>query len=332
MAPDADPETLKQAALAEFVMRSRTASRQAGIDAAAVETLDAFAAAGVDALLLKGAALARMLYRAGETRAYFDVDLLVAPANVAAGGRVLADLGYANLRELQGIDDTAGSLHADTWARSIPGFGNVTIDLHWRLEGCDAPPDVAWGVLCERSEFIEVSGSRIATLDRSGLALHLALHAAQHGPGDLKAMGDLQRGVERWPADVWRDAAQLSRRLNATETFAAGLRLLPESAVVAADLGLPTADSILWTIAHRDARPRGTFHVQALSEARGARERAGVLRRALLPQAAWIVWEYRWAAGGRLRLLAAYGLHMLRSPALAARAWRFRRSAQRQRS
>lgn len=140
--------------------------------------MNALGAAGVDAILLKGAGLARMLYRSDESRAYFDVDLLVAPSDVTAAGRVLADLGYSNLRELHGIDDVAGILHADSWSRSVQGFGNVTIDLHGRLAGCEGPPEVAWSVLSARRAFIELAGHRVVTLDRSALALHLALHAA----------------------------------------------------------------------------------------------------------------------------------------------------------
>jgi hypothetical protein len=99
---------------------------------------------------------------------------------------------------------------------------------------------------------------------------------------------------------------------------------------LAGDLALPEADALLWAIANRDARPRGTFHVRALTEARGLRERVGLVRRALFPPRAWILWEHRWAAGGRNRLLAAYAIHILRSPLWAVRAWRFRRRAERQ--
>jgi hypothetical protein len=59
------------------------------------------------------------------------------------------------------------------------------------------------------------------------------------------------------------------------------------------------------------------------------RERAQVVRRALLPSRAWITWEMRWAARGRVYLAAAYGLHVLRAPLWALRALRFRRGRSR---
>ena len=67
-------------------------------------------------------------------------------------------------------------------------------------------------------------------------------------------------------------------------------------------LGLPSTAELDWKIRHRAARPRGTFHVQALAEADGLRERLRILRRALLPSRAWLMHEHAWARQGGLRL------------------------------
>jgi hypothetical protein len=324
---DAAWEAHASRALQEYVARSRTIARRSGLDAAALEALDALHAAGVDALLLKGPALARTLYRPDEHRGYFDVDLLVAPADLRAAGAALARLGYTNISEKRGVHDVAGILHAQLWSRLDPGFGNVSIDLHWRLAGCDVPPQTAWNALSRDRTTVELGGGTVTTLGSSARALHLALHAAQHGPDDLQAVGDLDRGLSRLPPEIWKEAAELARAVRATEAFAAGLRLLPAGVVLADELGLPRADALLWHIAHRDERPRGTFHLQAFTEARGLRDRIAVVRRSLLPTRAWIVWEQPWAAQGGLRLLVAYARHIARAPVWVTRAWRFRREA-----
>jgi len=290
-----------------------------------VEVLDACAAVDVEPLLLKGAALARTLYRRDESRGYFDVDLLVPSEDLSAVGQVLDDMGYRNVTELQGVDDVAGILHAQMWAQSVPEFGNLSFDLHWLLYGCEAPPQLVWETLSARHMFIDVAGRRVRTLDRPGLALHLALHTAQHGPDDLKAAADLNRGLERWSPEIWCQAADLAAELRAVEAFAAGLRLVPGGDLLARRLELPAADALLWQIAHRGERPRGTLHLQAFTEAQGLTERMKLLRRSLLPRRAWIVWEQPQAARSRGRLFAAYCAHILRAPAWAARAWRFRR-------
>jgi hypothetical protein len=322
-------EAHARGALHEYVARSRMSARRSGLDAAAEDALNALDAAGVAALLLKGPALAQTLYRPDEHRGYFDVDLLVAPGDLAAAGSVLASLGYGNVSELQGVDDVAGILHAQLFSRLDAGFGNVSIDLHWRLAGCDAPPQTVWNALISHRTTVELGGRRVATLGSSGRALHLALHAAQHGPDDLKAMGDLDRGLIRLPPQLWVEAAQLARDLRATEALAAGLRLLPRGVVLADELRLPRADALLWQIAHRNERPRGVFHLQAFTDASSLRERIGVARRSLLPARAWIVWERPWAARGGLWLSAAYAMHIMRAPVWVARAWAFRREARR---
>jgi hypothetical protein len=322
----ADP---RRGVLEEFAHRARLTARAPGLDAAAREACDALTAAGVDALLLKGRSVARMLYRPGEHRGYFDVDLLAAPSDLASAGAVLAALGYVNVSEMQGVDDVAGILHEQHWSRLVPGFGNVSIDLHWRLPGCEARPDAVWSALSRHRVTIELGGGRVPALDRAGLAVHLALHAAQHGAGDAKALGDLGRALSRWPYDTWEQATRLAGELQALGMFAAGLRLLVAGVGRADELGLPHAEEELWQIAHRDDRPRGVFHLTAFCDAAGARERARIVRRALLPKRAWIVREHPWAATGRYRLFTAYLMHVLRAPAWAARAWRFRRRAPR---
>jgi Uncharacterised nucleotidyltransferase len=325
VSPPADQEGRPTGALEDFAVRAQKAARTDRLDAALIEVLDACAAVGLEPLVLKGAALARTLYRSDESRGYFDVDLLVAPEDLPAAGGVLDGMGYQNLTELQGIDDVAGILHAQLWVRLVPDFGNLTFDLHWQLEGCRAPAQEVWETLSARRASIDVAGHQVHTLDQPGLALHLALHVAQHGPDDLKAAGDLSRGLERWSPEIWREAAGLATELQAVEAFAAGLLLDPAGELLARRLELPAADALLWQIAHRGERPRGTFHLQAFSEARGLRDRMDLVRRSLLPTRAWIVWEHPWAARGRLRLSAAYCVHILRAPAWAIRAWRFRR-------
>jgi Uncharacterised nucleotidyltransferase len=300
------------------------------IDDAAVEVLAAFAAHDVDALVLKGPALARILYATREQRGYRDVDLLVAPRDLPAARRALADLGCTNTSERLGIGEVAGTLNAEIWLRGGRTAGEeVMIDLHWRLAGSQAPPEATWEALARRRTWIDVDGRRLPVLRREGLAMHLALHVAQHGARHRKPVEDLTVGLERWSPGVWRGAERLAREIDATEAFAAGLRLVPAGAALARDLRLPATNALQWEIANRGARPRGTFHLQALVEAATLPERASVLRRSLLPRREWLVRQYPWAKGSRPRLFAAYGLHLMRAPVWATRAWLFRRRAER---
>jgi hypothetical protein len=300
------------------------------LDDAAAEVIAAFRAAGVEPLLLKGRALQVLLYSAGEHRGYFDVDLLVAPHRLAAAERALQELGYDNVSAAHGIDDVGGVVHAETWMRiSSASDDPPMIDLHRWLPGARATPAKAWTALVAHRTSIDIGGRQAAVLDRPGQAMHLAMHAAQHGPALQKHVDELALGLERWPHDVWGSAAMLAAEIDATEAFAAGLRLLPEGAALAARFDLPSTAELDWTIRHRHDRPRGIFHVQALANATGPRERLLILRRSLLPSRVWITNQHPWAQAGGLRLIAAYGVHLARAPGWAARAWRFRGRARR---
>lgn len=317
----------RRTALEDFAQRSRWLHRRAELDRAAVAVLERFEGAGVRSLLLKGPVLARLLYD-GAPRDYFDIDLLVGPPHLTKAREALAGLGYRFGYEERGIDDVAGVVHAELWAQRGE-YGPLWVDLHKRLAGCRASDEAVWEALWGRRRSIEFAGRETTVLAEGGLAFHLALHAAQGGPDEPKAIGDLARGIERWAPDVWRDAAELAEEVQGVAAFGAGLRLVPSGARLAELLELPSTPRLDWEIRHRQLRPRGAFHVQTIGSARGLRERADVLRRSLLPTRKWIVSEYRWAGKSRAHLLVGYARHLLRSPLWALRALLFELRARR---
>jgi hypothetical protein len=318
--------------LASFVaaIRGNNAEATALLDSAAVQIFEAFGEAGVSALLLKGAALAQMLYGPGEQRVFADVDLLIAPADVAEAEAILAGLGYRNGSESLGIDDVGGVVHADMWLGIPPGAPHqIVVELHRWFPGARAAPPDAWREFARHQTSIDLLGRPVPVLDRPGQALQLATHAAQHGLEYVKGLRELALAIERWRFDVWRDAATLAEQIQATDTFAAGLRLIPEGAALAETLGLPADSRLEWEIRNRAQRPRGTFHVEALRDSKGIVGRLSILRRALFPSSRWLAVEFGWARRSRAHLAAAYALHTLRAPLWATRAWAFRRRARR---
>lgn len=93
------------------------------------EICSAFAAAGVDMVLLKGAALAYLVYEKPALRPRLDTDIIVAPEQKGAARDVLAQLGFA-----------ASPVHVPhyqttfTLERSGIPF---PVDLHWRAANSD---------------------------------------------------------------------------------------------------------------------------------------------------------------------------------------------------
>lgn len=326
-----DQEALARERLESFLeeLALPGADATAFLEQVAGTLFQAFTAAGVDVLLLKGAALARSLYEPSEHRTYSDVDILVSPAQTAAADSVLRELGYRGSRERLGMDEVGqGVAHADTWL-SPTGAPHHELDVHYRLPGAEAAPHTTWDAVWKSRETIELAGTAVPVPSRGAQALQLATHAAHHGPTYFKGLRELRMALDRWPLDVWREAAALAEQVDAVAPLAAGLRLTSAGALLAGELGLPVDIALEWEIEHARERPRGAFHAQAFADARTMRERLGLARRALFPKRRWLAVEYPWAENGPLRTAAAYVLHVARAPLWAARAWAFRRRVRR---
>jgi hypothetical protein len=94
-----------------------------------IRVLDGFARAGVDVILVKGAALAYAVYAAPWQRPRIDTDLLIDASQRDAAGAVLGALGYTRSDAL-----TSGTLVSSQCAFERPDASGVRhlIDLHWQ--------------------------------------------------------------------------------------------------------------------------------------------------------------------------------------------------------
>jgi Uncharacterised nucleotidyltransferase len=111
------PRVLAQAAVA--IVREREASR-------VVALLDA---AGVAALIVKGAHLACTHYGSPHHRPYVDVDLLIEEESRLAAGRCLLAAGYAPAHQI----DREVAFGQRQYERVDEGGAVHTVDLHWRV-------------------------------------------------------------------------------------------------------------------------------------------------------------------------------------------------------
>lgn len=123
-------------ALRALVLRHRLMARVRG--RALREVLAAFGAAGVPVVVLKGAALAHLLYPAPYLRPMHDLDLLVAPADALRAQRLLADRGFGAPLPEDGI--RAGH-HLPPAGRVEAGVP-IYVEVHHTLFGRDAPGGV----------------------------------------------------------------------------------------------------------------------------------------------------------------------------------------------
>jgi hypothetical protein len=258
----------------------------------------ALSAVRIDSILLKGPVLGRTLYDRAELRPYADSDLLVAPHDSEAASSALAALGF----EPEPADLLPGDppLYARSWRRD-----GAIVELHHTLVGAAVSPGKLWAVLVTRTEPMELRGSEIAILDEPARALHVALHAAQHGKAWARPLEDLRRALERIPEESWQRATTLADRLAATEAFAAGLRLRSEGRVLAASLGLSEVASIGVALRASSA-PAAAKGLERFTRIPGGRRKAALLIHKLFPAPAFMRAWSPLARRGRLGLCAAY--------------------------
>jgi hypothetical protein len=260
---------------------------------------------GIEGILLKGPSLAEWLYRDGFPRNYVDTDLLVSPVGFARAREIARGMGFAYVPPPQ--PPSQGPPHADHLFRPSDG---ANLDMHRTLFGVGVPPPAVWQVLRGQTTEMEVGGCRVPVLDEAARALQVALHAAQHGSQSRKAVDDLRRALQNAGPTTWSHATWLAGRLDATQTFATGLRLLPEGAVVADAVGL--VDARVAQLA-REPRSRAPLAVGIDRVARqpGRRAKLRLLTREAFPSREYLRWSSPLARRGSLGLALAYAWRLM---------------------
>jgi hypothetical protein len=257
----------------------RTAALVLHVDSVTAEVVTAMRRAGIRPLLLKGPSIATWLYGDGPFRRYGDSDLLVAPGSYRRAGHVLRELGFRH-REYVWLG------YVETWWRGS-GTGAVdlrptSVDLHCSLSGVRAPAQTAWEVFSADTETLQVGGIDVEILRVPARALHVALHAAQHGADGARPLEDLARALRLADEQVWGQAAGLARRLDAVAAFAAGLRLHPDGARLAERLRLPSERPPAVAL-RLGAQNPVAIALESLASERSLRARAHLLLRGLVP-------------------------------------------------
>jgi hypothetical protein len=286
------------------------AARVLGIDRLTAEVVTAMDQAGVPNILLKGPSIARWLYPSGG-RTYGDTDLLVPPSRFGEAGGVLAALGFRERTE--GFHPFERDLDAAAKAfvrRTTSGAaGGGAVDLHRSLPRLPVPDQLVWDTLSAQTDTLVVGGVEARVLNRAGLALHVVVHAVQHGFRSHTGE-DLRRAVEASSIDEWREAAGLAGRLGIEGVLGFGLRRHPKGVEVADRLGLPQlslGDSpFFWSCA---GAPRGAHSLVLAWSAPTLVEKARRGRWALVPSPAKIRYQSGLPDARGRSLLVAYVRH-----------------------
>jgi hypothetical protein len=279
------------------------------IDAVVVEVLAAFEAEGIDGVLLKGRSIKRLLYREDESRGYVDGDLLIEASHRTAAEGVLQSLGFKRDRDTSWIQGWMNP--SEPWIRKRDG---AMIDLHINIPGAGVDAGTLWSALRPELEPMRMAGAEVQAFSPAALALHLALHAAQHEGKMDQPLRDLELAVTRLDASTWQRAARLAAQLQAVPALALGLASLDSGVSLAERLGLPSGPEAKRAI----QRARLTYSVRALREAPTWNMRARMLGSKMLPSADFMRSWSPLASRGRLGLGLAY---VWRGLWLVGRSW-----------
>ncbi|HEY3945138.1 MAG TPA: nucleotidyltransferase family protein [Solirubrobacteraceae bacterium] len=292
------------------------------LDAATAEVLRCFEAGGVRSVLLKGPALADW-YADDPKRSYMDSDLWVCPEDMSAAGDLLLQIGFRRYTGDQGLPDWWLE-HASTWSRESDG---VVVDLHRRLQGMGADPGSVWEALSGYRDTVALAGYRAPILSSQAKSLYVTLHAAHHGQGWGKALIHIERALAVVPEATWKEAAELARELDATDSFGTGLRLVPDGRALADRLGLPPTQSTAVAL-QASTPPPIALGFEQLRTAHGLWARVRIIARKLFPPPGFIRHWWPPAARNRWMLLLGYlyrPMWLVRRAPQGFRAWRVAR-------
>jgi hypothetical protein len=298
-----------------FPQKILATAQNLSVDLVTAEVVGALRARDVRSILLKGPTLAILLYRDGELRTYVDVDLLIARGDASNAAEVLRVLGFA-----YGFESLDGGPSPDRvlWVRPPD-----EVDLHHTLQGVQADAGRLWGVLSGMTTLQEVGGQEVEILSEPVRAMHVALHATQHGRDWNGPMEDLRRATEVLPFETWQEAARVAEQLEATAAFATGLRLLPAGELLADGLGL-SARTTVETLLRSQSPPHLTLGFEKLYSLRSPGAKVQFIARKLFPPAANLRFMMPLARRGWLGLAAAYLVRLgwlLRHAVGGFRAW-----------
>jgi Uncharacterised nucleotidyltransferase len=190
-----------------------------------IELLDALASGAIDVLLMKGAALAYMIYEAPHLRVRVDTDLLIQREQLEAAERVFAAQGWSRPPESD-FELAAAQRH---YEKPAPGSRRVHLDVHWRIANPRTFSDaLSFAEISDRA--VPVPGlGRAARAPGTVDALFLAcLHRVAHHDDevDLLWLWDIHLLVARLSAQDEEGFVALAVRTAMTGVCVRGLDLV----------------------------------------------------------------------------------------------------------
>jgi Uncharacterised nucleotidyltransferase len=173
----------------------RNAQRSLKLAHELVRILECLESHGIIAIPYKGPVLAELVYGDVGVRQFFDLDILVHPANSQRATAAVHDLGYVPAMELSQPEEHA--YLASGYERTFDGpLGKNLLEIQWRLLPRFYAVDWEVDGLFESSSTVLLGGRQMRTLSPEDLFLALCLHAAKHAWARLSWLCDISETMK----------------------------------------------------------------------------------------------------------------------------------------
>lgn len=154
---------------------------------ALVEILRELERLSIEALVLKGAALAWMIYPSPSLRPMSDLDLLVTPASAPAAQAALGRLGFQAEKPVRRVRKKIH--HLPVASRSSGGLP-INVEIHIDALSRDTLSSIAMGNLTEPAQPFALDGAVAATLGHVDTLRHLTHHLLEPSwDGGIRLIG-----------------------------------------------------------------------------------------------------------------------------------------------
>ena len=175
----------------------------------------------------KGPVLAQEFYGNLALRQAGDLDVLVDKTAVHKFDSLIRNLGYHRTRPhstltRRQLDYFKFRNHHFQYRSQI---GNISIELHWRLQLLPLLRHHAVKSLQKRGGKIEIAGFQVITLSTEDQLLNLCVHGAAHGWGHLFWLVDIAEIVRKHPDFKWNAFMISAKEQNAERAVGQGITL-----------------------------------------------------------------------------------------------------------
>lgn len=194
-------------------------ARNMKVYAALKTVLEALTGEGLAVVVLKGAALAELVYRHIGLRTMADVDLLVEKKNLDKAGAILEQLVFL---PNEGYGDKLWYReHHHHMVPYVSSDGSMTIEIHWHIIERTALMDLPIDQLWARTQSIRIASVPCLALSVEHMLLHVALHLSSPNRflWQLRGLYDVAELLRRFGPELkWTELLRMAALAMHTNT------------------------------------------------------------------------------------------------------------------